>query len=140
MTHERIRSSKKGTQRCPTWARRLGLTVGALLLTAGASGGALAGNTAARDTATITISVSVSPQYGLTRASRTLRGDDVAANLCIRTNAARLSMPVTGAWLGRERAFDFVLPPCGELHSAAALAQTMDDRRSGVGVLLVRPE
>lgn len=141
MTHDHILSSEKWIQWCPTSGRCPTLILSALLLTAGAPCDALAGESSATDAATVTIRVSVSPHYSLARTSGApLLGDEVAGNLCIRTNAAWPSLPVTGAWLGRERVPEFVLPSCGELHSVAALAETMDDRRNNAGIFLVRPE
>lgn len=141
MTHDHILSSERWIQWCPMSARRPRLILSALLLTAGAPSGALAGETSATDAATVTIRVSVLPHYSLARASRVpLLGDEVAGNLCIRTNAAWPSLPVTGAWLGRERVPEFVLPSCGNLHLVAARERTMDDRRNDAGIFLVRPE
>lgn len=142
MTHRRFRSSEKCNRRDARSARRKGHILAALTLTASLPDGAVAGSTAATDAATVTIRVSVLAHYGLTQASASpILGDDSPANLCVRTNAARPSLPVKGAWLDGERAaFEFVLPSCADLRSLSPVGQIVAARRSEGGLLLVRPE
>ena len=122
-------------------ARRQALTVAALLLTAGAPIGALAGSTAATDGATVTIRVSVAPIYGLTRASHAPFQGDAEAKLCIRTNAASPTLPITGGWLDPNRPDPkIVLPSCGGLPSPTALRQALKYRPSRGRIFLVSPE
>ena len=121
--------------------RRQGLTVAVLLLSAILPSGAFAGSTAPMEAATVTIRVSVAPVYGLTRASRGSFLEDADVRLCVRTNAARPTLPVTGEWLGRDRpASRILIPSCGGLPSPMASGQVMEHSRSGGGIFLVSPE
>lgn len=122
-------------------ARRQVLALAVLLLTAGSPGRALAGSNALTDTATVTIRVSVAPVYGLTRASHGPLLGHAKAKLCVRTNAARPRLPITGEWRDIDRPdFKIVLPSCGDLPWPIALAQVMEDRPSEGGIFLVSPE
>ena len=122
-------------------ARRHGLTLAALVLTAALPGSVIAG-AAPTDTATVTIRVSVAPNYRLSRASVRVADDqDTAAGLCLGTNADRPSLPVRGAWSGRDgSASDFVLPSCDDPPSQASFRQLIEASPSGVSFLFVSPE
>ena len=138
MTHG---SSQSSIVRTSVSARPQSLAVAGLLLTASLHGGALAGSTAPTDAATVGIRVSVAPIYGLTRASHGAFLGDTEARLCVRTNAARPTLPVTGKWLDRDPpASKIVLPSCGGLPSPAALVQVRELSSGGRGIFLVSPE
>jgi len=142
MIHSLSRACRDRSSCFGRLASGFGLVVAVLFTTAVFPGAARAGRTAATNRASVTIRVSVSPYYGLSRlnAHQTLRSD-ATDQLCVGSNHPVQSLPIKGIWVsGQQEDLEFVLPHC-DPGSRAALRPIMQANPSGAtAILVVRPD